>query len=72
MMCLTYLMFAFHLFQGLIFFRFVWKVMFNALIHGVWRELAYIDLPIALTVMSGALKLSIPIYLPLSEFRNAA
>lgn len=64
MMCLTYLMFAFHLFQGLIFFSFVWKVMFNALIHGVWRELAYIDLPKTLTVMSGALKLSIPIYLP--------
>lgn len=40
------------------------KWMFNALIHGVWRELAYIDLPITLTVMSGALKLSIPIYLP--------
>lgn len=45
-------------------FDFFEKWMLNALIHGVWRELAYSDLPITLAVMFGASKSPIPIYLP--------
>lgn len=44
--------------------------MFKALILGALDRLASVDLPVTLTVMSGALKPSIPAFVP-SKFKNA-
>lgn len=44
--------------------------MFKALILGALEGLASVDLPVTLIVMSGALKPSIPTYVP-SKFKNA-
>lgn len=72
MVCLIYLMFYIAFISRTLLFIFEnvkTKIHFekwvcNTLIHGVWGNLAYIDLPITLTVMFGALKPSITIYLP--------
>lgn len=44
--------------------------MFKALILGALEGLASVDLPVTLTIMSGALKPPIPAYVP-SKLKNA-